>query len=467
MNASYCVFTYPTRITFTDEGLDILLRLGQYFATARNHDYAAMVDAYRRGDKQSTKHERRTRLAHDFCMSKREADNIVYCNSEQFSLAQRTTTDNIREWEKERKSLHKTIALATGIKKKNALDKIAILDSKINKAQRKSPSCCFGGSKLQKRITQNYSDDKLKEDWDNKRLFLQFMGETGISCGNDTIRLKPQTGELTLRISSALCKAMGLHATTFILGHVSIRNGSAVISHAVENNLATSYQFVWDTRKRVWRLHITARVDKTYLRSLYGFHAIKGRVCGIDQNSGFISCTIIDAQGNPIARRDFRHCHSRDMSMLVNTVYRWMRHWKCDSVAVENLRGLSSKKRSSVSSAKALNRVVNKIPYGEFSTLLHRKMEVCGGKYVKVSPYRTSRDTVYWTQDKYGISTHQKASYLIARRGLGYDIRPRYIRTSPQSNSVCSGVSSPNNGTGLISSSHDSRVSFHSVCSDY
>ena len=119
-----------------------------------------------------------------------------------------------------------------------------------------------------------------------------------------------------------------------------------------------------------------------------------------------------------------------------------------------------------MSDIKALNRTVNKIPYHTFSTLLKRKMEVCGGECAKVNPYNTSKNTKFWNSKKYGNTIHQKASYLIARRGIGLSILPRHIRKSPQDNSVCLGVSHSKNGAKLVNDVHDSRINNDSACSD-
>ena len=93
-------------------------------------------------------------------------------------------------------------------------------------------------------------------------------------------------------------------------------------------------------------------------------------------------------------------------------------------------------------------------------------MEICGGKCTKVNPYHTSKNTKFWKSEKYGKTIHQKASYLIARRGMNLSIVPRCIRQSPQDNSVCLGVSHSKNGVGLVNDIHDNKISNDSVCSD-
>lgn len=462
----YLVFTYSTKLDLTKEGKNILHTVGLFLSTVRNDDYSYMVSHYRNDNPIPSKLERRKRLMEKYGVSTREADHVVYSNSKQYQLALRTSQENIANWNKEITRLQKKLPSLHGMRKKNAIDSIAILNKKIRLSSSKSPSCCFGGSKLQRKITQNHWDDSLREDWDNKRLFLEFMGESGKTCGNDTIKLNPGTGELIIKISSGMQKALRLQRREYVLGKVVIKHGKKNVHHSIEERLATAYQFCWDSNKKVWRLHVATRVEKERLYKKHGISHIPGRACGIDQNSGFVSCTIVDMHGNPIAQREFHHRHSKDIETLVHSIYLWLKKNHCNEVCIENLKGLSLRKRSSISNAKALNRTINKIPYHTFSTLLKRKMEICGGRCIKVSPHNTSKNTQFWKSEKYGKTIHQKASYLIARRGIGLSILPRHIRQSPQDNGVCLGVSHSKNGAKLVNDVHDSRINNDSVCSE-
>lgn len=465
-NNDNLVFTYPSRIHLTKEGKSILHMVGTFLGTVRNDDYSYIVSCYRKDKDIPSKLKRRSRLMEKYGVSKREADYVVYSNSEQYQLALRTSRENIRDWNKEISHLRKKLPTLHGLKKKNAIDSISVIEKKIRLSSSKSPSCCFGGSKLQRKITQNYWDDSLKEDWNNKRLFLEFMGESGKTCGNDTIKLNPKTGELSIKISSGMQRLLKLDKREYALGEVAIKYGKKNVQRSIEERIATTYQFQWYSNKKVWRLHVITRVEKERLHQKHGISNIPGRACGIDQNSGFVSCTIVDKYGNPIAQRDFYHSHSKDIQTLVNSIYLWLKKNHCDTVYIENLKGLSMVKRQSMSNIKALNRTVNKIPYHTFSTLLKRKMDICGGGCIKVSPYNTSKNTQFWNGEKYGKTIHQKASYLIARRGMKLSTLPRHIRKSPQDNSVCLGVSHSKNGAKLVDDVHDSRINNDSACSD-
>lgn len=114
----YSIFTYPTKLHLTEEGQSIIHLVGQFLGSIRNDDYAYLVRRYRRGEKLPSKSYRRVRLMRKYGISKREADYIVFANSEQYQLVIRTTRDNIRNWEREITKLQKKLPSLCGMKKK-------------------------------------------------------------------------------------------------------------------------------------------------------------------------------------------------------------------------------------------------------------------------------------------------------------------------------------------------------------
>lgn len=239
-NNDNLVFTYPSRIHLTKEGESILQAVGLFLSAVRNDDYSYIVSCYRKDKDIPSKLKRRSRLMEKYGISKREADYVVYSNSEQYQLALRTSRENIRNWNKEISIIRKKLPTLHGLKKKNAIDSISVIEKKIRLSSTKSPSCCFGGSRLQRKITQNYWDDSLKEDWNNKRLFLEFMGESGKTCGNDTIKLNQETGELSIKISSGMQQSLNLDKREYVLGEVAIKYGKKNVHHSIEERIATT-----------------------------------------------------------------------------------------------------------------------------------------------------------------------------------------------------------------------------------
>ena len=97
-------------------------------------------------------------------------------------------------------------------------------------------------------------------------------------------------------------------------------------------------------------------------------------------------------------------------------------HYKCSRISRENLNSLHHLSRKRNGHIAGVNKKVNRIPKGEFKRRVTAYCEVYGFEDIEVSPKDTSRLTVEWGDSKYGSTTHDKASYLIARRGIGLSL---------------------------------------------
>lgn len=88
------------------------------------------------------------------------------------------------------------------------------------------------------------------------------------------------------------------------------------------------------------------------------------------------------------------------------------------SIAIESIN-LSKKKIST--GGKKMNRILHLFPYTRYIEVSKRLSIKEGTRLYLVSPANTSKigDTKY--KDKLGISTHLSASYVIARRALGFE----------------------------------------------
>lgn len=436
--------TYYAPFTQTIEENGALVCIGNALSIIRNDDYCYLVDVYRSNSKVS-KQSRRSRLMDKYNISSRESDSIVYANSDQLELVKRTTAENIQDWEKD---IVKYTKLFNQQKGKNSSKRryfagmIETIQSRIERAKKKSPSCCFGGKTLQKRITQYPDDESARLDWDNKRLFLSFMGNANRSKGNDIIKYDTETGSVTASISEGLRVMSGLSSRKVVLGHARFKRGQNKINDSVNSNNATYYQFAWNTRKKQWFLHVSIRLTSVEQKRNRIEKVCNSpvkeltRTCGIDQNSGFLNATIIDEHGNPITNRRFEHSHSKEMSTLVSDLVTWCLCNDAGKIGVEALKGLNYKRRRSNNGGAGKNRVVSKIPFGEFKRRLVSTADTYGISVIEVNPAYTSRNTVQWSEPIFGLTTHDKASYLIARRALGLSINRRVHKQYPDGNGV-------------------------------
>ena len=92
--------TFMSKITFIYNGKSILETVGGFYADLRNIDYATLLQAEKHELEQPTKQQRRNLLC-SYGVTKREADNIIYSNNEQWQLVERTTLTNINSWLKD------------------------------------------------------------------------------------------------------------------------------------------------------------------------------------------------------------------------------------------------------------------------------------------------------------------------------------------------------------------------------
>lgn len=421
MSDEYITRTYDTDITFYHQGEVILKALGEVLSTVRNTDYTNLIHGAK-DNKKPTRESRRS-YCYEQGLNKRYADSIIKNNDAQLDLVKRTMKENIKAWEQDARRIKKSLKNNPGKKKHYLLNLLAQTESKIQKSKDKSPSCCFGGKSLLKRVTQYPYDNEAREDWHNKRLFLTFLGESGRKGGNDILQIDPDTWDITLKLTPELASLLRQDTQSIVLGRVNFKYGSRNIEHNLRNRISMSYEFSWVSSKRKWCLHASTRVNKkAHVRT---YPSIHGRTCGIDQNSGFICATIIDAQGNPLTRRTFTHESSKDIGNLVHALLKWLANNYCSVIVIEDLASLHNRSRRSYGSSAGLNRVVNKIPKGEFKTRLANRCEDHGCDLRFVDPRNTSKGTIHWGEDRFGVSTHEKASYLIARRGVGLGIERR------------------------------------------
>ena len=145
--------TYKSQITFNEHGQHYLELIGNFYGELRNQDYASLLNAENEGLEPPTRQERRNAL-YAAKITKREADNIIVSNDEQWNLVERTSASNVLSWMKDIEKIDEQ--LKNELSKKRATDltkEKEILESKIVKREIKGHSVAFGGKRLQRLIT--------------------------------------------------------------------------------------------------------------------------------------------------------------------------------------------------------------------------------------------------------------------------------------------------------------------------
>lgn len=468
--ASYIQKTYSAPLLQSEEENSLLHTLGEVLGKIRNNDYIYLAQCTKEGIK-TTNNLRRKRLTSKYLISTREADSIVYANSEQLDLVKRTTESNIEDWHKDIEKYRKKFYDSSHpYQRRYFAGLIQSIESKINRAKSKTPSCCFGGAKLQRQVTLHPYDSDIRQEWINKRLFLSFMGNSNRSHGNDIIKYHPDTGILVAQISHGLQALCGFSDRKITLGKAVFKFGFSAIKKSIDLKTSTYHSIKWNHNKKQWYLHTTVRLSKDEqeenLKKKISQCPVKEktRICGIDQNSGFINATIIDGHGNPVSRITIPHRHSRDIAALVDKLVTWAINNGVKRFAIEKLSGLNYKKRKSNGNGAGLNKIVSTIPFGEFKSRITSTAATYGLEVKEVSPYHTSKNTVQWTEDIFGTTTHEKASYLIARRLLGLSITRRNLRARhPKDNRVCPRAITSSYGS-VLRNPHDKTSLYKDVC---
>lgn len=415
--------SFSARIHFSPDGEDILTALGEYLSTLRNDDYAYLL----RCEKEDTNPSRKYRryYLYSYGLSKRLADCIILSNNEQQGLAKRNIKANIAEWQEDIKHAEKALERGDLSPEKayHVRETIKNREKKIKDARIKGSSVCFGGKKLAQEITRHPHNPIIRRNWVNRRLFLNFAGESGRNKGNDIIKYRPDTDELWLHLPNELAKTLGLK-TKSLIGTAHFKHGKKYIVRCVGNNIATSHEFRWNVTKQYWVLDTTARFTTDEIIR-HDTKLSPDRVAGIDFNAGFISTAVTDRKANIIDPKEFSFEGKNTVGDLVLELANYLQYHHVSHVYCERLTGLQRSVTRKNGTAGKLNSTVASMPTGKFAQKLSDLTENRGIGLSFVSPAYTSQLTCQWSKDKFGLNIHLKASYLIVRRGLGLSISRR------------------------------------------
>ena len=147
--------TYKSAIEFNEHGQNYLEIVGGFYADLRNQDYALLLQSEKEGREAPTRQQRRDAL-YASKLTKREADNIIVSNDQQWDLAERDSVRNIANWMNDIAKIDDQLAQGTLSRKRcnNLVSEKRLLESKIDKREKKGHSVAFGSRRLQRLITK-------------------------------------------------------------------------------------------------------------------------------------------------------------------------------------------------------------------------------------------------------------------------------------------------------------------------
>ncbi|MGM7722553.1 IS200/IS605 family accessory protein TnpB-related protein [Metabacillus sp. Hm71] len=166
--------------------------------------------------------------------------------------------------------------------------------------------------------------------------------------------------------------------------------------------------------------------ENEYGRELYSTDIIKKNViAGIDINIDRIAVSLASNQGNFLESKVF-YCHELEyvrankkgnlVGETVKTIFEWLKLKNAGAIVIENL---TLKQQHDTN--KKFNRLTHNFKKKKLMDTIIRRALREGFLIKKVNPAYTSVIGRFKYSEKYGLSVHEAASFVIARRGLGFE----------------------------------------------
>ena len=155
-------------------------------------------------------------------------------------------------------------------------------------------------------------------------------------------------------------------------------------------------------------------------------------VLGLDYNDGFIEMSETDDKGNLMGlyHYDLRYHGTgnkakTEIEQVISQIVTKAKA-KGKSIVIENLDFKQTKARQTKAKSqkgKNYNRMLHKFDYSRYQMVLENGSHRKKVEVIKVNPKNTSKIGKQKYSERMKLSVHQAASYVIARRGQGYQDR--------------------------------------------
>ncbi len=307
--------------------------------------------------------------------------------------------------------------------------RLHILESRLARTEDQitsgNPSICFGSRRLfrsQFELAKNgYAHhDDWKRDWEAKRAsqfyVLGSKDETS-GCQGCTISANLD-GSFNLRLRSLSKEAQYVE-----LRNIRVPYGQDTIREAMRNPQAISYRFLRDDKG--WRAFITTSLPEIKTRSIRTAGAI-----GVDINTDCLGVSETDRFGNLVGTEviplvTYGKDTDQTKALIRDVVKRIVDLAALSSkpVVIEKLD--FSKKKATVEKGNPRHtRMLSSLSYSAITEGIKSRAYRNGIEVVEVNPAYSSIIGLVTYAQKKGISVHQAASLVIARRGCGLRERP-------------------------------------------
>jgi IS605 OrfB family transposase len=329
------------------------------------------------------------------------------------------------------------------------VDKLYYLNQKLNKANYKlakltnieqtgNPHLCFGSNKLFRQQfligkPNNLTGFKSHEDWRkswnesrNKSFFL--MGSSDETLGNQNCQIKhieDNIYELKVNINPKEKKLVDRYVSFKIKLHNDKNN---LILNSINNNLgkdSSKYQaLTYRFYKHKGKYYVFISLDKSKQQPKIISYKLLGAI-GIDINADHLSISEIDRFGNLNKSWDLQ------LNLKNKTTAQTIDNIACaikgitdyavkfnKPIVIEKLDFSQKKSELQAGFNKKYNVMLSNLAYSKIIGLIKSRSFDKGIEVIEVNPAYTSKIGKFKYQELYKLTTHQAASFVIARRGL-------------------------------------------------
>ncbi len=283
------------------------------------------------------------------------------------------------------------------------------------------PHICFGGRKLfraQFELDKNgYADHAAwRRDWEEKRssqFYVLGSKDETAGCQGCVIGVN-QDGSFNLRLRSFS------KATSYLdLRNIWIPYGQETVCRAMCRPQAISYRFLRDGKG--WRVFITTDLPEIKTRSVKEAGAI-----GIDINADCLAVSETDRHGNLVGSKviplvTYGKSGDQAKALIGNAVKKIVGQASasCKPIVIEKL-DFAKKKAVLEKEDPGRARMLSSFAYSAITKGIKSRAYRHGVEVIEVNPAYSSIIGLVTHAQKKGISVHQAAALIMARRGCGH-----------------------------------------------
>ncbi|NLI11184.1 IS200/IS605 family accessory protein TnpB-related protein [Pelotomaculum propionicicum] len=411
-------------LQINEQGKTYLDNLMDSFCAAVRWSYKRLLDMWKIQDI-------RLAVQGKFSLNSRQANDAVY--------EAQTTIRSQKELVKlNRSNTKKRVELTKSrLKKARSKKKKANLTRKLNKEQRRlaelqkhmensaTPPVLFGGKKLFiERCKGNISHEQWQEARSNR--YLSRGDKT--KGGNLNTRLYAKDGNIYLDIAAEPIETDKVirynritvpvylaHKPSQKTGRINGRNYRQMVLNYLKAGNAYQVEIIRENGRYYIHVTIEEETPQAYV-------ARNGAV-GVDTNPDGLGITRADYLGQYreslwLPQGEWTYTRSNRRDNLIGEATALVVELAKQLNSILAVEDLAFKDDKSVTAK--FNRISHSFVWSNFLEKVERGAARAGVPLVKVKPPFTSTIGILKYQQQYGISNHEAASYVIARRALGY-----------------------------------------------